>query len=280
VIALLARGQLVDRAPQLSRLVPGFDSVFVEANDGRLLAQGPEPVPHILGRRYEFRDYFVGAQKLGEAGAPGVYVGRAFRSESYNRLEFALSVPVMRGGEQLGVLAATLNARDAFGAVRIQEELAGSGRVTTALLGPRGNDRGARPYSPFDADFTFLVHPGLGRGAEHALRVPSPSQLRAAFGPPAPPGEQFALQYLPPLKIAGYRDPIPGFAGPSLAAFAPVGKTGFVVLVETPQVAILPGPALLIRGSAAPGGIALGIALLVASLVATSLHRRARGRRG
>jgi len=53
-----------------------------------------------------------------------------------------------------------------------------------------------------------------------------------------------------------------------------------VVLVETPKVAILPGPALLIRESAAPGGIALGIALLAASAIATSLRRRARGGRG
>ena len=49
----------------------------------------------------------------------------------------------------------------------------------------------------------------------------------------APPGEQFALDYVAPLKVKHYEDPIPGFEGPWLAALAPVGRTGFVVLVET-----------------------------------------------
>ena len=241
--ALLVRGQVVDPAPGLAALGTGFDSVFVEATDGRLLAQEPPSAPQVLGRTFGFRDYFRGARQLGEAGVRGVYVARAFRSESHSRLEFALSVPVMSDdGGQLGVFAVTVSARGAFGGVRIQEDLTGSGRVTTALLGPRGNDRGAGPERSLPSDFTFLVHPGLGHGAEYALGAPSPSLLRTAFGPAGPPGEQFSLQYVPPLQVGDFRDPIPGFEGSWLAAFAPVGKTGFVVLVETPKRPFLRWP--------------------------------------
>ena len=42
-------------------------------------------------------------------------------------------------------------------------------------------------------------------------------------------------EYVRPLTERSYRDPVPGFAGEWLAALAPVGKTGFVVLVQTPR---------------------------------------------
>jgi serine/threonine-protein kinase len=248
------------------------------SNEGRVLADSPSPPPFSFERTYTFRDYFRGARLLARSGTRGVYVSRTYRSEARDRLEIAFSVPVLdEEGQQLGLIAAPFNAKGgAFGPVPM-EDFAGSGRIVTALLAPRGNDRIAGPNAPPPSDFTFLVHPGMSRGAEHTLRAPSGHQLRAAFGPAGAPGEQYALQYVPPLKLSDYRDPIPGFSGSWLAAFAPVGKTGFVVLVQTPKDQ-LRWPSMLATRLAAPVGLAVGLGLPLIALGATSLRkRRARG---
>jgi serine/threonine-protein kinase len=229
--AVLARGEIVDPAPDLAPLAKGFDTLAVMTNDGRVLTQWPSPAKWIFGRKFDFRDYYQGARVLAERRAPGVYVSPAYRSESYGRLQFGLSTPIRDAqGEPVGVLMASLNAREAFGAVRMEGE--GAAGVTTALLGPRGRDRHAAP-SETASRYTFLVHPNLDTGAEHTARAPSPADLRAVFGEPALPGEQFTLDYVAPLKVRHYEDPISGFEGRWLAALAPVGRTGFVVLVET-----------------------------------------------
>jgi hypothetical protein len=279
VIALLERGEKADPAPELTALADGFDTVFVENTEGRLLAQGPTVAPHVLGLSFAFRDYFQGAVQLAASGRPGVYMARAFRSESNKVLAFALSAPV-RGphGELLGVVAATLSAKAAFGAIRLQEDLSGSGRITTALVGPRGKDRNDRKDpadAPARSDFTFLVHPGfLDVGAEYTLHRPGPAQLRDAFGPAAPAGSQFSLQYAPPLKVSDFRDPIAGLGGAWLAAFAPVGKTGFVVLVETPRTRLLRWSGVAGGALSAPAALALALALPL--FAASTRRRRAR----
>jgi serine/threonine-protein kinase len=235
VLSLLAGGRVVEPAPpELAPLATGFDSLFLVNNEGRVLADWPATAPEVFQRNYAFRDYFRGARKLAESGVAGAYVARAYRSESRKRLEFAISAPV-RGasGAQLGLVVAPFQAKAAFGGVRIQDHDSGSERIITALLGPRGNERGAGPDGVTPSDFTFLVHPGLDRGAEFTLAAPTPARLRDAFGPAAQPGDQFVLQIVQPLKIADFRDPIPGFGGRWLAAFAPVGQTGFVVMVAT-----------------------------------------------
>jgi eukaryotic-like serine/threonine-protein kinase len=239
VTTVLQEGETVDPAPrELATFARGFDNFGVMTAEGRVLAQSPTPPGYVFERRFDFRDYFRGARELARGGRGGVFVSPAYHSESNNALRFCLASPVLsREGRQLGLVLAQFDTGGAFGDVPMQEDLAGRGQIVTALLAPRGRDRHTPPDAPLPADFTFLVHPGLSHGAEHALRAPSGAQLRAAFGPSAPPGEQLALQYAQPLKVSDYRDPIPGFAGSWLAAFAPVGRTGFVVLVETPRAA-------------------------------------------
>jgi hypothetical protein len=259
-------GKQIDPAPQLAPLADGFDGVYLESMDGQVVAQWPSPANYIFARRYTFRDYFRGARRLGETGAEGVYVARAYRSESHGVMQFAISAPVFDdGGRQIGMLAAALQTKEAFGAVRMQ--------ATTAGQGPRGSDRGEAPDGPTPSRYTFLVHPGLKSGAEHTLETPSPGRLLDAFGPPAGPGEQLSLEYVRPLEVPDYRDPIPGFEGRWVAAFAPVGRTGFVVLVETPRpdavggaVALVPTLAVSIMG-------VLGL-LAAASLVTWQRRRR------
>ena len=61
-----------------------------------------------------------------------------------------------------------------------------------------------------------------------------PPDLRAHLKPaPVVPDTVDALEYVPPVKVTDYEDAVPGFEGKWLAAFAPVGNTGFAVLVQT-----------------------------------------------
>src|SRR5439155_23069317 len=120
------------------------------------------------------------------------------------------SAPVYDDGDWRGVLIATLGADSAFGEVRM-EDVARHG--STALLGPRDNDRSTEEHPPLPTDFAFLVHRGLRHGEERALDPRIAARLRAEFGAAAPPGEQFKLCYAPPLMDRRYRDPMRGFEG-------------------------------------------------------------------
>ena len=153
-----------------------------------------------------------------------IYLSGAFRAESTGGLEFALASPVFdAAGQALGIVGGALEVDTALDQVHTQD--ARRSRRIVALLGPRENDRA-------DADFTthreldFIVHPRLSHGREVALREPSRTRLEKAFGAEA--GEQFALRWAPPLLLADYRDPLMDPAQGSLAAFAPVGRTGYV----------------------------------------------------
>jgi eukaryotic-like serine/threonine-protein kinase len=128
-------------------------------------------------------------------------------------------------------------------------------------------------------DFTFLVHPAMDRGAEYSLGTPRPSQLRNAFGLSAPPGQQFALQYTPALRLPSYHDPVPGFEGEWLTAMAPVGRTGFVVLVQTRKDVAFPWLRAM-RARQAPriaAGACLAL-LFIGGAVIRGRSRRARAR--
>jgi hypothetical protein len=236
VRGLLQRGEVRNPAPEIQDLVGGFDSLFVMTTGARILAQWPTGASYVYQRTYTFRDYFRGAHHLAETGTPGAYIARAFRSESHGTLDFGVSAPVLDdSGREIGLVVGTLNAKSAFGAVRMEDPAQnGHGsRIITALIGPRGNDRAGGPDAPAPSDFTFLVHPGIDRGVEYRMRTPSPETLRNSFGLSAPPGRQLSLRYRTALRFTHYRDPVPGFEGEWLAAVAPVGDTGYLILVET-----------------------------------------------
>ena len=274
ISGILERGEVIDPATPLVRLAGGFDSLVVEDAEGRILAQTPSPVPAVFGRTYQFRDYFQGAAALARTHAGGAYVSRAYRSESEGLLQFALSTPVPHaGGGPSGLLAATLNAKAAFGAVRMDTTATGGEPITTALLGPRGVDRGDGPEAPTSTRFSVLVHAGVRQGTEYTVAAPTPAAFRAAFGPAAPPGEQFALEYVPPLILADYRDPAPGFEGRWLAALAPVGKNGYVVLVETRRDRS-PWSSLIARAVGLLAIATLALALSLALAARILLERR------
>lgn len=239
--SLLAQGRVVDPVLPLASGLGSFDTLGLLDNRAYLVALWPRRHNRVYERSYEFRDYFTGARYLAEHHLPGPYLARAFRAEPDGQLVFAVSAPVLNEqGVAIGVLMATVNAKSVLGAVKM-ENSAGGLHVTSALIGPRGPERDTKPGS-LSADFTFLVHPGLPGGREYRLNSTLSAELVRKFGSSAPPGQQFALEYVPPVKVADYEDAIPGFEGKWLAAFAPVGNTGFAVLVQTRRSSILNFP--------------------------------------
>ena len=235
VIALFGAAQARDRAPSILDLHSRqLDTdLFLMGRDGYLLAQAPLPTAGgIFDRSYLFRDYFRGAGALGAATRRGAYVARTMRSESDGKLKFGFSAPVFSGDDQwIGVLVALKDASSVFGEVQLVDP-ASDGRRMTALLGPRDRERNDGPDAPLPTALTFVVHPALTRAEEHVLGVLR-SAFPAGFGAAAPPGAQFNLRYVQPHKVHDYDDPPPGLGGGRLAAFAPVGDTGYVVLVQS-----------------------------------------------
>lgn len=213
---------------ELEPHVHGFDSLLVLDVDGRPRAHWRQRPADYFKRSFAFRDYFQKARHLAAHCPTLAYLARAFRSEEDGKIKFALSAPLLSSaGEWVGVILAIIQADSAFGEVQLQDP---EGGHLTALLGPRDRDRHDAAPAP---DFTFLVHDGLVDRVEHVLHEPSPAALRSAFGALEDPCQQFKLRKIPPVTLIDYRDPVPGFSGRWLAAIAPVGQTGYVVLVQT-----------------------------------------------
>jgi serine/threonine-protein kinase len=226
-----SKGVMLNPPDSLKTLSRDFDSAFVLTTEGKVIAQWPLPPISIWHRGYGFRDYFRGAKALGQRGSQAPYVARAFRSERDGELKFGVSTPLFEHGRWVGVLAAIVAADSAFGQVRMQDS-AESGRIA-ALLGPRDLEREDPESLRAVKRFVFLIHDKLRHGQEVA--APKLAAVSAAFHEASPAGQQFSLRYASPRLVTDYRDPLLGFEGHWHAAFAPVGGTGYVVVVQTKQ---------------------------------------------
>lgn len=214
---------------ELIALAKNFDTVVALDRQGRVTAQWPPPRKDLWDYDYRFRDYFRGACKLGESNLRTQYVARAVSAESDGELKFALSTPLYQGGTWNGVLVFLLATSSVFGNVPMQDSSA-SERIS-ALLGPRDVDRNEPEEWRARRRFVYLAHDNLRRGQE--VPVPALTAAHAAFVTPAEPGQQFVLRSVPPSFDSDYHDPVPGHDGLWHAAFAPVGATGYVVVVQT-----------------------------------------------
>ena len=131
----------------------------------------------------------------------------------------------------VGMLVGLKDASSAFGEVQLVDP-ASDGRRMTALLGPRDRERIDGPDASLPVGLTFVVHPNLTQADEHVLGPIAPAFPRG-FAASAAPGGQFTLRYVRPHKVHDYRDPSPALGNGRLAAFAPVGETGYVVMVQS-----------------------------------------------
>ena len=272
VVQRLLAGGASDTAPELEACGRGFEAVSLMSSEGVLLGQWPPPKFPILGLSYEFRGYFRGARELARQGLSGAYLGPAYHAESNQTLQVTFAAPVFDAqGAWVGVLGAAVVADSVIGQIRMTD-WTGGGR-TVALLGPRGRERPS-PEPPHPGEFSFVVHPQLGRGLEVTLREPNRTVLERAFG--LAEREQFSLRWAPPLLLSNYRDPLLEPTQESLAAFAPIGRTGYVVVVETTKGVAAHETRALARKLAWRAGapLALGLSLLGWGALVTVRRKR------
>lgn len=218
-----------------------FDMLNVMDVRGCARARLVSPQPGYEKIHFGWRDYYQGAKAYGLAGVRAVYVGKLFRSYVTTEIRYSMSTPLFDADRWVGVLSAgvTVETTSTLPAIRrVQTD----NRMTVLL----GRYEGALPIQGVDSDeYVVLAHPLLERGAERLIPSEYGHVLRERFGDPSVAVDQFALSTREPMQIDGYIDPLT--TGRWLAAFAPVGGTGYVILVQTREDAAVSPSAVLLR---------------------------------
>jgi hypothetical protein len=144
----------------------------------------------------------------------------------------ALSTPLYEGEKYVGSLLARMRVRATFGVVKMNCD--GQGSCVTALLGPRDRDR---KEDPMPGSIYVLAAPGLADGQETMLEAPLATKICARLDCQPRSSDQFAQpSRAEPLMLDDYEDPVSHTH--SMAALAPVGGTGLIVVVAMPKNAL------------------------------------------
>lgn len=244
----------------LEPYAPKFSTVVVLDSEGCARARiSEEPAqPNYVRFTYNWRDYFDSASQDAQRHERITYVRKAYRSSVSQLIKFAVSSPLIEDGKLIGVISGSMVATSTLDLPRMKRRE--SSERMTVLIGPfEGENTGPHAPRVGPPEFTLLAHAQLRRGGKVTLDQGTAAELERAFHGPSVSAQQFELGTALPLQRADYVDPI--LAGRWLAAFAPVGGTGYVVLVQTrDSVAIRPSNALLRTGLA----LAIGSGLLLA----------------
>ena len=254
-------------APQLEPYQRAiFDYICVFDAGGVLTAIHPLDHKNVIGRNYEWRDYFRHARGRGRRGIREAFVARSIRSETDNRYHFAIAAPIFRDGQWSGVVLATLLTDTALGPLRMIHP--SDPRYTGVLLGPRDRHRDQVGDGP--TDYVVLLHNGIETGTGISVGPELSRRLEQRWGSPPGSDEQLTFSQEAPIVLDDYRDPVPGSEGRWLAAFAPVGSTGYIVGVQTRyEAAVEPSErlrAMLMRvmtGVSVAALLSLAVAILV-----------------
>ncbi len=217
-----------------------FESWYLTNDQGALLACVPEKTQY-LGEKFDKRDYFLGAlEKVDLPREDSVHVSRAFRSLSDERYRIgfarALRDNQRPGSPIIGVLEASITTGSSFG-LNLHDD-----RRKAVLVGPKDpNPRTGVGPPAAPEQYLILLHPGYKHGEE-----PMPIQLQTiveTLGPLPNPRAARQLSFADAAidgtwqaTNARYFDPVrerlPQYDGRWLAALAPVGNTGYAVVVQ------------------------------------------------
>ena len=108
-------------------------------------------------------------------------------------------------------------------------------RLKVALVAPGDPSDPPPRTGPPLPDYLIVVHPALAQ-KEPAVNFNLPLDLQSASARECPNDLLEPNPGAEPYKLVQHRDPVgaenPDYVGDWLAAFAPVGRTGFVVIVQ------------------------------------------------
>ena len=273
-----ARAWLHDVA-QRHGLSEGFESWLLLDGGGVTIERFP-PIPELVGRDFDHRDYFTGAMRhAGRRGHAAVHVSRVFKSEADGLYKFAISAPVTGAAaatdsRPLGVIVATIAPASTIGSLRLND-----GRRVAALAGRIDPSSLAAGAARDERSYRLLVHPAYHRRDE-TVEVRNEQLLRM----PEPRADRPELHLLEPTEDAGaaagaagftddhFVDPMSArdarYAGRWLAALARVGNTPLVVIVQQRYDEVIGPDRTLTRNLALAAGTALTIGLIFTVAVA------------
>ncbi len=251
---------LEDEAVEQRRIGTPFDTLALYDRSGiaRVQASPITTRNRNLGKDYSWRDYFLGARRLGEAGLRAGYISRAMLSETEGIWMFGIAAPVYDAGRWIGVLLATIGTDSALGRQRL-DRTSDDGPMAV-VVAPR--DR-SRATTEGEDEYVVILHNGITHGAGIVMDSPRLRALRTTRT------ERNQLRWIDPEPITddAHRDPIPGYEGRWLAGFAPVGNTGFVVIVQTRHDAAVEPNARLSRSFARRAGAVIFAGILLSGLI-------------
>ncbi len=250
-----------------------FDLWMILDREGILRAQfgkqgalpaGPE-------RDFKWRDYFIGAQEIADAGEHLTHISRAFRSEHDQKHKFAISTPIYgKDGRMAAVLVAGV-AADA----KLLSPALDSAQSVTVLAAPRDLER--RPEPGARLPYLILRHRALDPGASIGT---ADEQVRRV-GESEPDGDRdplwpAALERLE--STHDYIDPVgeinADYIGKWSTGFAPVGSTGWVVIVQSQDAETMKPELTLVRQLAKSIAISAIPGVLLVSFAALYSRRR------
>jgi serine/threonine-protein kinase len=197
--------------------------------EGVMVARTPAAV---FDKDFRDRDYYKGTVRhAGRAGPDAVHVSSVYRSQVDGLDKFDICAPVMDRGVLVGVVAVAITTDPTLGIPDMHDE-----RRKVVLVAPWDPSLPHQlPPGTAPPEYVILLHPGLTSGAKS---VPfDPAMFPAPF--PRNCDREFSRgedRPGPGLTRSDYADPFgardPAYAGRWLAGFAPVGNTGFVVIVQ------------------------------------------------
>ena len=202
-------------------------SCFVLNKDGFMVGrEGAEFVADFSSfaeKPFNFRDYFQGTLAHADLrGRSSVHISKAYRSLIDGLPKFSIAAPVLdRNGKFLGVISTSLTTDATIGLAKSQDS-----RRKVVLVAPSGD-------VSWSETFVILVHPAYHRGIP-AVEFPD----NARIAPHVIADHAHELDDSPLLRPPddNYVDPVgsvaPEYRGRWIAASAPVGNTGFFVIVQ------------------------------------------------
>jgi tRNA A-37 threonylcarbamoyl transferase component Bud32 len=255
-----------------------FSVWLVLDGDGMVRGRWPRSDEHVLGQSHAWRDYFQGAASTARKGGSAAYVSRGFESVVTGQHLFAVSAPIYDAEHAwLGVVVAMSTTGPTLGRLRLDApgDMDQRGVLVAPVDAPRG---GSTAFQ--QSELMVVVHQDLRPGETRVLDATTRERVRQALerAPrPGPESPQFP-QWEQVVTSEAHVDPVRPDEGPWLAAFAPVGSTDYVAIVQTRDAAVFAPTRTLLEQLVLWSGLPAltGGALLVVSL--WLLQRRARRR--
>jgi len=221
---------------------------------------------------FSWRDYFDGARDhRGLPGRSSVHISKIYRSRIDDRFKLAISAPVLGADQRfLGVITTSVTTDAAMGRVILEDA-----RRKVVLIAPRDIDSPEEGLANRISRNMILFHPAYARGVD-AVDHPA-----GKFAPNTERTHATELDdstlVLPPDD--SYVDPVGSvhkdYQGRWIAGFAPVGNTGFVVIVQQRYEEALQLDSFTSRNLVV-GSAVLLLAIVIVVLVLSTWARRSR----